>query len=298
MGGRSVSAGLSGWGRVWSRVLICRKLLAFGYVDGDWVGADSIFRAPDSGAGAVVRWMASWTGTACIFLPTAFSIWPTSGPRLTTTSWLLPLMVRFSRPGCGRTLVWLMAAWLLIITEAGPDRLLEPVDIHKNKQCRGHVRLARRAGRPADIIPTATPNDPGRRPFDARHPDPARGWIIHPRSIVVAGPRPGFIALPIPTAVRPNPAAFAIRPPTGLDSPGPEAVPVAANVNPGSIRSQRAVKIGWSVDLNRRRHFQLRPGLTHQQKQASHEHQLADDQFPDCFHTLLPDLPAEHGAPP
>jgi hypothetical protein len=74
------------------------------------------------------------------------------------------------------------------------------------------ARLGRQRG-PADIILARSPRDPGRRPFIARHPDPANATQPQPATVVVSRPPKRLLGNPRPAGVAINPAAFGIGPP-------------------------------------------------------------------------------------
>jgi hypothetical protein len=77
------------------------------------------------------------------------------------------------------------------------------------------ARLGRQR-RPADVILARSPRNPGRRPFIARHPDPADATQPQPATVVVSRPPERLLGNPGPTGVAINPAAFGVRPPIAL----------------------------------------------------------------------------------
>ena len=118
---------------------------------------------------------------------------------------------------------------------------------------------ARRSdGRPPDVAAAETPANPGRRPFNARHPDPAIVGIVNPIAIVITSPRPRFIADPIPAAIGPDPITVAVRPPPCHHAGRVPATAVETRVHPGAARRQRGVKIRVGVNLHRGGDFEIR----------------------------------------
>src|SRR5262249_52893335 len=128
------------------------------------------------------------------------------------------------------------------------------------------------------------PDHPGGRPFNARHPAPALRRVIKPRAIMITGPRPRFIALPVPTAVCPNPVSLAVWTPPGIDGGRAKAPSIAADINPGAVRAQRPVKVRRRIDLNGRGNFKFRFSRVDEEKQTAPKHEVGDDQDPECFH--------------
>src|SRR5207249_9496016 len=70
-----------------------------------------------------------------------------------------------------------------------------------------------RQWRPAHVILARAPGDPGRRPFIARHPNPADAPQPQPASIPISRPVVGLLGNPGPTGVAVNPATFCVGPP-------------------------------------------------------------------------------------
>src|SRR5262249_1837761 len=78
-----------------------------------------------------------------------------------------------------------------------------------------------RQRRPADVFAATTPIDPGRSPFAAGNPRPARIMEPHPAAIVKDDPPPGSFGLignPVPPiVVRIDPTTHSVRAPVGSD---------------------------------------------------------------------------------
>ena len=78
-------------------------------------------------------------------------------------------------------------------------------------------QVVRRQRRPADIVAAIAPIDPGRRPFVARHPEPAEAAVHGPAAVVIDHPAPIVLARfgdPVPApVVGKDPAAVFIGPP-------------------------------------------------------------------------------------
>jgi len=121
--------------------------------------------------------------------------------------------------------------------------VVEVMDIHKYEGGVGHGNAARSAGRPADIIRGLAPNDPCGCPFGSRQPYPAITRIINPLAIMKTSPTPRFIAGPVPAGIRPFPVPEGVRAPIRPHVRRPPTSAVGANVDPGSVRGQRRVKI-------------------------------------------------------
>ena len=77
--------------------------------------------------------------------------------------------------------------------------------------------LIRRQRRPADIVVTAAPIDPGRTPFVTGHPEPAEPPIMRPAAIVEGHPTPVGLFLignPVPAPLlRIDPSSIGVRAP-------------------------------------------------------------------------------------
>lgn len=69
---------------------------------------------------------------------------------------------------------------------------------------------------------------------------------------MVTGPRPRFVALPIPTGIRPFPVAVAVGLPIRFNARWMPAAAVGTDGYPGTIGSQGFIKIGDRVNLNAR----------------------------------------------
>ena len=71
----------------------------------------------------------------------------------------------------------------------------------------------RRQRSPTDIVITLAPGNPGRRPFVARHPDPADITQARPTSVVIRRPTERLFRNPSPADVGVNPVAIGIGAP-------------------------------------------------------------------------------------
>ena len=144
----------------------------------------------------------------------------------------------------------------------GRDAAAEMVIVNKNERrvgwTMGKKRARWRHGCPADVASSVTPANPGGRPFNARHPNPAIDGVINPIAIVIAGPGPRIIADPIPAAIRPHPVTVTVGLPIHDDASRPPAATVGAHHYPAAARRQRRVEIGTGVNLHRRGNFQIR----------------------------------------
>ena len=92
---------------------------------------------------------------------------------------------------------------------------------------------ARWQRRPADIIATRAPRNPGRSPFTTRHPEPAAVLQPDPASVVISGPTEIFVGDPGPADIGVGPIAIRVRPPTARARHARlPAIPVVAYFHP------------------------------------------------------------------
>lgn len=132
---------------------------------------------------------------------------------------------------------------------SAPEMVVEIVDATEYKKRGSHDRQIWPARSPADVIIAVAPDHPGRSPFGSRNPHPANAWVIVPTAVVIAGPCPWLITLPIPTGVAVVPITNRVRFPARRDFRWMPAAAVVADLNPRAVRGQRRVKIGDRVDL-------------------------------------------------
>jgi len=74
------------------------------------------------------------------------------------------------------------------------------------------ARFRRQRG-PTDVVTTLAPGNPRRRPFIARHPDPADIAQARPTSVVIRRPTERLFRDPSPAGVGVNPMAVGVRTP-------------------------------------------------------------------------------------
>ncbi|MEN3370133.1 MAG: hypothetical protein V7609_2276 [Verrucomicrobiota bacterium] len=101
----------------------------------------------------------------------------------------------------------------------------------------------RRQGRPADIVFARAPGNPGRRPFVARHPNPADAAESQPASVVISRPAKGLVRNPGPTGIGISPMAIRVRSPARFFGLArlPD-VTVVRRFSPGTVRLELLVK--------------------------------------------------------
>jgi hypothetical protein len=106
------------------------------------------------------------------------------------------------------TEVVILRADIELDVHAGPDRLSFIDD----------ARTARRQRRPANVVATGSPRDPGRSPVQVapREPEPAVIGEIRPATIVVGCPAEIFVRNPRPTVVGISPVAVGVRAPVWI----------------------------------------------------------------------------------
>src|SRR5205823_12751335 len=102
----------------------------------------------------------------------------------------------------------------------------------------------RAAGRPAYVIRTLAPDNPGGSPFCSRKPNPTVGRIKYPRAIMISRPGPRLITYPIPTHVGPFPVPVTIWPPINIDLRRLPHAAIGGQIEPHAKISQRIIKIG------------------------------------------------------
>src|SRR4029077_1287008 len=99
-----------------------------------------------------------------------------------------------------------------------------------------NARTAWRQRRPADLVATCSPRDPGRSPIQIapREPDPAVISQPRPPPIMVGGPAEVLVRNPRPAVVGISPVAVGIRTPVWIADCGVglPAVAVAFSLNP------------------------------------------------------------------
>ena len=102
----------------------------------------------------------------------------------------------------------------------------------------------RRQRRPADVILARSPRDPGRRPFVARHPNPADAAQPDPTSIVIRSPAEWLVRHPSPARVGINPATICVGSPTpsSLGFAWLPDITVVRRFPPRAVRFQLPVK--------------------------------------------------------
>ena len=66
---------------------------------------------------------------------------------------------------------------------------------------------------------------------------------MHPITVMVTGPPPGFVALPIPAAVSPYPLTVAVRTPADGYVNRVPASAIGADAYPGAIRRKWLIEI-------------------------------------------------------
>lgn len=133
---------------------------------------------------------------------------------------------------------------------AAVEMIPEMVHITENEERWRQHGKAGAARRPTNVVVTIAPSHPCRSPIRSRNPYPADARFVVPGAIMVTGPRPRFIALPIPTGVRPFPRANRVRLPIGCHLGGTPATAVGSHVHPGAIRTEWLIKISRRSDLD------------------------------------------------
>jgi len=115
------------------------------------------------------------------------------------------------------------------------DRFMKSMGLDKHKCGRCDDNSVRRSGRPSTIAASHTPTHPGWSPFHSRNPNPSIIRCLIPIAVMVAGPAPRLVALPIPAAISPNPSSFAVRTPSDRHARRSPAAAVGADLDPCTI---------------------------------------------------------------
>lgn len=135
--------------------------------------------------------------------------------------------------------------------------MVKIMNVAKHKERRRQHSASRTARSPADVIIAVAPGDPCRGPIRSRNPDPADTRVIIPRPVMIAGPRPRFVAVPIPAGVGPFPISDGVRLPIHAHLRWMPAAAIGADIYPGAVWLKGRVKIRRSVDLYPRREFHI-----------------------------------------
>ena len=114
----------------------------------------------------------------------------------------------------------------------------------------------RRQRRPADIIIAAAPIDPGRAPFIAWNPEPAKPPVVRPAAIVEGHPTPVGLFLvgdPVPAPLfGVDPSSVRVGTPSGRQIVGHPDFAEAWMRLPRSIWLERRLKFGRDLCVRRR----------------------------------------------
>src|SRR5262249_41096374 len=154
---------------------------------------------------------------------------------------------------------------------------------HELRFSSSHRYVGRPQRCPAYVPSAHSPLYPTWRPFYGRNPNPVISRIVDPSTIVIARPTPWLVAHPIPAAIRPFPVTRAIRPPVGRNPHRVPAPSIAADVYPSAIGSQGRVEIRRTLDVNRRRNFQM--SERHVAPKANASQYSSCQKFANRFHS-------------
>src|SRR5437660_8735063 len=129
------------------------------------------------------------------------------------------------------------------------------------------TRTAWRQGRPADVIATGPPRNPGRSPIQiaSREPEPSVVRQVRPATIVIGRPTEIFVTDPRPAVVGVSPVAVCVRAPIRIAHRDVwlPAVAVAFNLDPvatGEIIVKEIDRYVGTTRLRKRRHHQCQHG--------------------------------------
>ena len=120
----------------------------------------------------------------------------------------------------------------------------------------GVDQIVRRQRRPADVVAAIAPVDPGRRPFVARHPEPADGAVEGPAAVVIDHPAPVVLVLvgdPVPApVVGEDPVAVLIRLPVGWHAIRHPDLTVRCMADPMAVSLERGGHVFGGLRHSRR----------------------------------------------
>ena len=117
------------------------------------------------------------------------------------------------------------------------------VRVHPRRKPDAHLpsRL-RRQRRPADVVITAPPRNPGRTPFISRHPAPAYFIELNPTAVVVGDSTEILVAYPGPSGIRVAPVSVGVRAPVPVHSTWLPDPAVAVGVAPVTVGRKGVVE--------------------------------------------------------
>jgi hypothetical protein len=115
------------------------------------------------------------------------------------------------------------------------DGFMKSMGLDKHESGGSNDNPVRRSRRPSAIAASHTPTHPGWSPLHTGNPNPSVIRCLIPIAVMVTGPTPRLVALPVPAAIGPNPGSFAVGTPSDRHTRRPPAAAVGADLDPCTI---------------------------------------------------------------